>query len=94
MKTPEQKGKGAFVRMCVSCGIKQHKDQMIRLTNIENTIQAVLTNTVCGRSVYLCNNEKCIAIAAKSHKPEKCLKCQINPNLYDNLLRENDERKI
>lgn len=94
MKTPDQKGKGAFTRMCVSCGKKQHKANMMRIVNIDNTLTIVDSNSVCGRSVYICNESKCISTAAKSHRPEKMLKCSLNQFFYDNLLKDENECKI
>lgn len=91
MKTPEQKGKGAFIRMCVSCGSKKHKSLMIRITQINNTLRAVETNAVCGRSVYICRNEECISAAKKTHRPEKLLKCSHNKDFYDYLLNYKHE---
>ena len=89
-KTPEQKGKGAFVRMCASCGKRQHRDALFRIMSSESGARLCLDfkseeNVKCGKSSYICKNEVCIAKAEKSHRPEKLIGCPANVSLYESI---------
>ena len=91
-KTPEQKGKGAFVRMCASCGKRQHRDAMFRIMASSEGARLCLDfqseeNVKYGKSSYICKNEICITKAEKSHRPEKLIGCPANGLLYE-LIKE------
>ena len=89
-KTPEQKGKGAFVRMCASCGKRQHRDAMFRIVASPDGARLGLDfkseeMVKCGKSAYICKNESCIAKAEKSHRPEKLIGCPASDVLYESI---------
>ncbi len=89
-KTPEQKGKGAFVRMCASCGKRQHRDAMFRIMASDDGARLCLDfqaeeNVKSGKSSYICKNEFCVAKAEKSHRPEKLIGCSANGLLYESI---------
>ena len=93
-KTPEQKGKGAFVRMCASCGKKQRKELMLRIVATVDgaalSIPEVITpkGLKTGKSSYICKDPVCIARAEKSHRPEKLIGCTPSKDLYEKIKGE------
>lgn len=83
-KTPEQNGKGAFVRMCSTCRKRQPASQMFRLIRTPGGV--VLDDGKSeGRSAYLCRNPECIAKAGRSHAPDRMLGCPVDSALYADL---------
>jgi predicted RNA-binding protein YlxR (DUF448 family) len=89
-KTPEQKGKGAFVRMCASCGKRQHRDDMFRIMASEDGARLCLDfqsekNAKSGKSSYICKDYACVTKAEKSHRPEKLIGCVANGLLYETI---------
>lgn len=91
-KTGEQKGKGAFVRMCASCGKKQQQSDMFRLLRTPDLQVIISTDRkASGRSAYLCKDRECVLKAKKSRRPERSLDCQPLDEIYDQLLKMLEE---
>lgn len=89
-KTPEQKGKGAFVRMCATCGKRQHRDMMFRIMASSEGAAVCFEPPPsgmgkCGKSSYICKDKLCVAKAEKSHRPEKLIGCAANSLLYESI---------
>jgi len=93
-KTPEQKGKGAFVRMCASCGKKQRKELMFRIVATPEGADLSDPETITpkgaktGKSAYICKDPACISKAERSHRPEKLIGCSASRELYDKIKSE------
>ncbi len=93
-KTPEQKGKGAFVRMCAACGKKQHKDLMFRISaSADGAILTSMGSVVhkgfkTGKSSYICKDPACVSKCEKSHRPEKLIGCAPSKELYEKIKGE------
>lgn len=83
---------GNFTRMCVSCGAKRHKNEMLRIAlSPEGKVYLDETGRGQGRGCYVCRDENCIAAAAKSGRAARSLKCDIPAEIYDMLKQKAEE---
>lgn len=81
MKTREQPK-----RLCVGCMQMKDKCELTRVVRqkdgrvlIDPTLKAA------GRGVYLCKDQKCLKLAQKKKALSHALKCEIPPEIYEQL---------
>lgn len=75
------------IRKCVVCNENKPKKELLRIVNNkEQGIVLDLTGKVNGRGAYVCNNSKCIELAAKNRKLEKALITSIDESLYKEIM--------
>ncbi len=79
-----------IVRKCISCGNIKTRNELIKITKINNSGDIVIEpgSKIFGRSAYLCYNQSCIDNAFKKDKIYKALKTNTNidkSRLYDLL---------
>lgn len=76
-----------FKRQCVSCKEYKDKSELIRLTKDykSNELQINEDNSLNGRSLYICKNEKCLETAIKKKKIEHFLKTNLSEKLKEEL---------
>lgn len=59
------------VRICIVCRNRQHKRALARLVITEGRVMVDERKILPGRGAYLCDNEKCLDMAA--HNYRNCL---------------------
>ena len=76
-----------FLRQCAACKEYKSKEDLIRLTkDYKSGIVSINNNnSVQGRSLYVCKNEKCLGILIKKKITERTLKAEIPLNIKENL---------
>ncbi len=69
-----------IVRKCISCGNIKTRNELIKITKINNSGDIVIEpgSKIFGRSAYLCYNQSCIDSAFKKNKINKALKTNTN----------------
>lgn len=73
-------------RMCIGCGSKKDKKELIRIViNKENVISVDRTGKLPGRGAYICDNVECLEKLKKSKKLEKNFNIKIEEKIYENL---------
>jgi hypothetical protein len=79
------------MRQCVGCGEMKSKKEMLRILKTqEEEIVLDTTGKKNGRGAYICRNQECFEKARKSRGLERSFKRAIEPQIYDNLLKEFD----
>lgn len=74
------------IRSCVSCRASIDKGSLIRIVrNSDGVVRIDPTGKMPGRGAYLCGRKECLAVAVKSNKLEKALKCKIPDSLKKDL---------
>ena len=69
----------------MGCRAKKSPDEMIRIAAFKSG--EVKVNVKEGRGAYICKDEKCLKAAMKKGSISRALKCQIDSEIYDNLLK-------
>ncbi len=75
------------IRMCCGCMERKPKDEFIKIIRADGKAFIDLSKRRDGRGAYVCVNENCIKIAKKKRAFSRNLKCEIEDNLYDELLK-------
>ena len=57
------KTKKVPLRICVACGTKRPKKEMIRVVKTPNKVEIDFTGKKSGRGAYLCLKRECIELA-------------------------------
>ena len=83
--------KNKVMRKCVSCREIKNRDEMLKITKINDSKILVLNpnSKIFGRSAYLCYNKTCIEEALKKNKLEKSLKINI-PQEFKEQIRSKE----
>ena len=80
------KGKKVPLRMCIVCGEKRPKKELIRIIRTpEQKIEIDLSGKRSGRGAYLCLKRECIERAKKEGKLAYALKTEIPSSVYEEL---------
>ena len=67
------------LRSCISCGLKVHKDQLLRLvSNAPGEVKLDRTGKHPGRGAYLCNKGECWESGLKKNRLERTLRVNIS----------------
>lgn len=72
-------------RTCVGCGIKNEKNQFVRIVKHNNSVDIDKTGKKDGRGAYICNNIECVNKAYKTKRLERSFKMKINDEFYERL---------
>lgn len=75
-------------RKCVGCGKIKDRQELIKITKVNNNIFVNPDNKTFGRSVYLCYNNSCIEAAFKKNKISRILKATVPEDLKGKLINE------
>ena len=79
-------------RICVGCGAKFPKRDLIRIVLTPEGEVAIDGNGKApGRGAYVCDNEQCIKTAISKKKLERSLKSSVTVEIKEQLV--NHERK-
>lgn len=75
------------LRMCIVCRNMKTKPELMRVVkNKEGEIFIDETFKANGRGAYICKDEECIKKCIKSKTLNKAFKCQIDDQIYTNIL--------
>lgn len=73
-------------RMCVGCQTMKNKKELLRIVRTpEGDIVLDTTGKKAGRGAYICNDEQCLAKAAKEKRLERALNHAIDQTIYEQL---------
>lgn len=75
-------------RKCVGCGKIKDRQELIKITKVDDDIIVNPDSKKFGRSVYVCYNNVCIENAFKKNKISKILKTSIPEDLKGKLINE------
>ena len=75
-------------RKCVGCGKIKDRQELIKITKVDDDIIVNPDNKKFGRSVYVCYNNVCIENAFKKNKISRALKTSIPEDLKGKLINE------
>lgn len=79
------KTKKVPLRICVACGTKRPKKEMIRVVKTPNKVEIDFTGKKSGRGAYLCLKRECIELAKKRGGLSKALKSEIPFEIFNEL---------
>lgn len=83
------KRKKVPMRMCVGCGAKRPKREMLRIVRTpEGEFTVDVTGRKNGRGCYICPNAECMEITCKQKKLAKGFEMSIGQDIYDKLKEE------
>ena len=74
-------------RMCVVCKKRLDKNSLVRISCLDGEPKIDQNKVLSHRAIYVCYDEKCLAILQKSKAIERLLKVEINENFYKNLKK-------
>lgn len=72
-------------RTCVSCRNKQEKDNLIRITHIDNIPIIDQFKSYPNRAIYVCKDERCISLLSKNKAIQRFLKVEADDKFFDEL---------
>lgn len=76
-------------RKCVGCGEMIGKKGAVRVVrDKDGNFSVDPTGKKSGRGAYICKDVKCLELARKGRKLERSFKCQVPPEIYDELEKE------
>lgn len=75
-------------RKCVGCGKIKNRQELIKITKVDDDIIVNPDSKKFGRSVYVCYNNVCIENAFKKNRISKILKTSIPEDLKGKLINE------
>lgn len=75
-------------RKCVGCGKIKDRQELIKITKVDDDIIVNPNSKKFGRSVYVCYNNVCIENAFKKNRISKILKTSIPEDLKGKLINE------
>ena len=75
-------------RKCVGCGKIKDRQELIKITKVDDDIIVNPDSKKFGRSVYVCYNNVCIENAFKKNRISKILKTSIPEDLKGKLINE------
>lgn len=75
-------------RKCVGCGKIKDRQELIKITKVDDGIIVNPDSKKFGRSVYVCYNNVCIENAFKKNRISKILKTSIPEDLKGKLINE------
>ncbi len=80
------------VRSCIACRQKKHKTDLIRFVKSKDGVITLDKNQkLFGRSAYVCNCDECIKKLVDKKLLNRAFKCNIRPEIYENLRIRGDE---
>lgn len=73
-------------RMCVGCREMKNKKELIRIVRTpEGTVEVDPSGKKSGRGAYICPDEQCLKLAAKSKGLQKALQQDISAEIMEIL---------
>jgi uncharacterized protein len=77
------------LRKCVACQEMMPKKSLIRVVRTpEGEVLIDLSGKKSGRGAYLCGKLECFKLAQKNRALDRALKCQVGPEIHEQLARE------
>lgn len=82
-------GKNEPLRKCLGCDEMLGKKGLLRVVRSKDgTISIDETGKKSGRGAYICRDMECFLKAQKRKSLERSLKCEISPEVYEQLKQE------
>jgi len=86
------------IRSCVACRSASEKRVLIRIVRTPTgEVKIDPTGKLSGRGAYLCGAKECLALAFKTNKLGRALKCEIpgrlETELEDLVVKDNDGKE-
>ena len=73
-------------RICVACGMKKDKNELIRLVKPkDNEMTIDKTGKLPGRGAYICCNVNCLEKTIKLKRLEHALKTKASDEIYEKI---------
>ncbi|MEG0392391.1 MAG: YlxR family protein [Anaerovoracaceae bacterium] len=76
------------MRRCVGCMESKPKKELIRIAAYEGETTLDLSGKAKGRGVYLCPDEKCLALAKKKNALRRGFEMDISAEQMEKLFEE------
>lgn len=74
-------------RTCVACRQAKPKRELLRIVKPpQGEITIDSSSRANGRGAYICNSLNCMQIAKKNKSFNRAFKCEVPPEVYDNLI--------
>ena len=87
------KDKKTIERTCVACRQTREKKELIRIVKTpEGEIKLDFTGKLNGRGAYVCSSAECLKTLKKKNLLSKAFKMEVSEEVYDQLIRELEER--
>lgn len=75
-------------RSCIACGATQDKGRLLRVVRAsDGAVRFDPAGRAAGRGAYVCSGS-CFALARKSRKLERALRCPVTEEDYERVARE------
>ncbi|HBL85316.1 MAG: nucleic acid-binding protein [Clostridiales bacterium GWF2_38_85] len=82
----EPNKKNSPLRKCIGCNEMKDKKSLIRIVKEpDGNIMFDKAGKKNGRGAYVCSNVECFLKAKKLKRIEKNFKCQVSPQVYEEL---------
>ena len=76
------------MRRCIGCMESKPKNALIRVACYEGKLTIDPTGKAPGRGVYLCRDEKCMALAKKKKALQRNLQVELSGEEIDKVFEE------
>ncbi len=77
------------MRMCIGCREMKPKRELIRaVKTAEGEIKLDATGKLNGRGAYICKSEECFHRAQKTNALSRAFECNVSPEIYTQLEKE------
>ena len=71
------------LRMCMGCGARKPKKELIRVVrDKDGNISVDTTGRAQGRGAYVCRNAECVKKLRKSRALNRTFKCEVADEVY------------
>lgn len=80
-------------RTCIVCRNKGTKDNFFKVTKNKNgEVLLEKDKKLDGRGAYICKNAECVKLCEKKHALNRVFKQEVNPQIYQELTNELENR--
>lgn len=76
------------MRRCIGCMESKPKNTLIRIACHDGKLTVDPTGKAPGRGVYLCRDNKCMALAKKKKAIQKSLQVEVSGEEMDRIFEE------
>ena len=78
------------VRMCTCCHVRLDKNDLIKISKVENEFKINYKGNSTGKSVYVCKD--CLKKLIDKKLLNRALKCEVSDDFYS-MLKEYEQTK-
>lgn len=80
------------LRKCAGCEQMKQKKELLRVVHTpDDEVLLDFTGKKSGRGVYICRSKSCLELAQKKRGLERSLKCAVDSEVYNSLMRQLEE---